>query len=87
MAKLRTLIIDDEPLARDRLRGMLAKEATIEILGECGSGPEAIAGSSIRGSAKRCRRVTSSTPTMPSIAAISSGVPMRPIGCSDTNLA
>jgi len=40
---LRTLIVDDEPLARDRLRAMLAKTADIELIGECGSGPDAIA--------------------------------------------
>jgi two-component system, LytTR family, response regulator len=42
VTKLRTLIVDDEPLARDRLRGMLVQEATIELIGECGSGPDAI---------------------------------------------
>ncbi len=41
--KIRTLIVDDEPLARDRLRGFLKAEASVEVLGECGSGPEAIA--------------------------------------------
>lgn len=40
---LRTLIVDDEPLARDRLRGFLKAEAGIELIGECGSGTEAIA--------------------------------------------
>lgn len=42
VSTLRTLIVDDEPLARDRLRGMLQRDAGIEIIGECGSGPEAI---------------------------------------------
>jgi len=42
VSTLRTLIVDDEPLARDRLRGMLRREATIEIIGECGNGPDAI---------------------------------------------
>ncbi len=41
--KIRTLIVDDEPLARDRLRGFLKAEAAVEVIGECGSGPEAIA--------------------------------------------
>jgi two-component system, LytTR family, response regulator len=41
--KIRTLIVDDEPLARERLRGMLGKEADVAIIGECGSGTEAIA--------------------------------------------
>ena len=39
---LRTLIVDDEPLARDRLRGMLGREAAIVLIGECSSGPDAI---------------------------------------------
>jgi len=43
VTKLRVLIIDDEPLARERLRGMVLAEPEVELLGECGSGPEAIA--------------------------------------------
>lgn len=41
--KIRTLIVDDEPLARERLRSLLAAEADVEIVGECGDGREAIA--------------------------------------------
>jgi two-component system LytT family response regulator len=41
--KIRTLIVDDEPLARDRLRGFLKAEPAVEVIGECGSGPDAIA--------------------------------------------
>jgi two-component system, LytTR family, response regulator len=41
--KIRTLIVDDEPLARDRLRGFLQADPGIELVGECGSGPEAVA--------------------------------------------
>ena len=40
--KIRTLIVDDEPLARDRLRGFLKAEPAVEVIGECGSGPEAV---------------------------------------------
>ncbi len=40
---LRALIVDDEPLARERLRTMLRDEPSIEIAGECASGTEAIA--------------------------------------------
>jgi two-component system, LytTR family, response regulator len=43
MSQLRVLIVDDEPLARDRLRAWLREERSVEIVGECGSGPEAIA--------------------------------------------
>lgn len=39
---LRTLIVDDEALARERLRSFLAGESDIEIIGECGDGAEAI---------------------------------------------
>ena len=43
MTKIRTLIVDDEPLARERVRGMLQQEPDVEILGEAGSGTEAVA--------------------------------------------
>ncbi len=43
MSRLRVLIVDDEPLARERLRAWLREEPSVEIVGECGSGPEAIA--------------------------------------------
>ena len=41
--KIRTLIVDDEPLARDRLRQLLQDEPEIEIIGECADGREAVA--------------------------------------------
>jgi two-component system LytT family response regulator len=40
--KTRTLIVDDEPLARERLRKLLEKESDIELLGECADGREAV---------------------------------------------
>jgi two-component system LytT family response regulator len=40
---IRTLIVDDESLARDRLRQLLEAEAGIEIVGECSDGSEAVA--------------------------------------------
>ena len=43
MNKLRALIVDDEPLARERLRSLLRDEPAVEIAGECGSGTDAIA--------------------------------------------
>jgi two-component system LytT family response regulator len=43
MNRLRVLIVDDEPLARDRLRAWLLEEPSVEIVGECGSGTEALA--------------------------------------------
>jgi two-component system LytT family response regulator len=45
--KIRTLIADDEALARDRLRRLLEPEPDIEIIGECADGREAVA--AIRG--------------------------------------
>ncbi len=41
--KIRTLIVDDEPLARGRLRQLLQNEPEIEIIGECADGREAVA--------------------------------------------
>lgn len=40
---IRTLIVDDEPLARQRLRKLLEADPDIVILGECGDGQEAVA--------------------------------------------
>jgi two-component system, LytTR family, response regulator len=40
---IRALIVDDEALARGRLRKLLAQAPDLEILGECSNGPEAIA--------------------------------------------
>lgn len=41
--KLQALIADDEPLARERLRFLLAADEEIEIAGECRNGREVIA--------------------------------------------
>lgn len=40
--KIKTLIVDDEPLARERVRRFLTDENDIEIVGECGNGAEAV---------------------------------------------
>ena len=40
---LRTLIVDDEPLARIGVRGLLASHADVEIIGECDNGGIALA--------------------------------------------
>lgn len=40
---LKTLLVDDEPLARDELRQLLAAHAGFDIVGECGNAIEAIA--------------------------------------------
>jgi len=41
--KIRTLIVDDELLARERLRQLLQSEPEIELVGECADGQEAVA--------------------------------------------
>lgn len=41
--KLRTLIADDEPLARERLRLLLANDESVIIVAECRNGKEVIA--------------------------------------------
>lgn len=40
--KIRTLIVDDEPLARSNILLLLQPDPEIEILSECGSGAEAL---------------------------------------------
>ena len=40
---VRTLIVDDEPLARRRLRSVLSSDPEIEIIGEAASGTSAVA--------------------------------------------
>ncbi len=40
--KLTALIVDDEPLARERIRTLLAGETDIELLGECPDGRAAV---------------------------------------------
>ena len=40
--QIRTLIVDDEPLARVILREMLARDSEVEIVGECVNGHEAV---------------------------------------------
>ena len=43
MTSLRVLIVDDEPLARQRLRHLLAEIPGTEVVGECGDGTDAAA--------------------------------------------
>jgi two-component system LytT family response regulator len=38
----RVLVADDEPLARERIRGMLARLPAYEIVGECGDGASTV---------------------------------------------
>ncbi len=43
MNRLKALIVDDEPLARERLRAMLEDETAVDLVGECADGIQAIA--------------------------------------------
>ena len=43
MKHIRTLIVDDERLARQKVRTLLADENDIEVVGECANGIEAVA--------------------------------------------
>ena len=42
-SKIRTLIVDDEPLARSNISVLLRLDSEVEIVSECGSGAEALA--------------------------------------------
>ena len=42
-ARIRVLVVDDEPLAREKIRTMVRDDPEIEIIGECVNGREAIA--------------------------------------------
>jgi two-component system LytT family response regulator len=42
MADLRVLVVDDEPLARERLRTFLGREPGVSVIAECGDGAEAV---------------------------------------------
>jgi two-component system, LytTR family, response regulator len=41
-SKIRTIIVDDEPLARSNLAVLLGLDPGIELVGECGSGDQAL---------------------------------------------
>lgn len=42
MKKMRTLVVDDEPLGRERLVTLLSAEPDIEVAGQCRDGEEAV---------------------------------------------
>jgi two-component system LytT family response regulator len=42
MTRIRTLVVDDEPIARARVLALLGEEADIEVVGECWSGAQAV---------------------------------------------
>src|SRR5918998_1451949 len=42
MKRIRTLIVDDEPLARERIRALLTDQPDVEVIGEARDGEEAV---------------------------------------------
>ncbi|HVF85934.1 MAG TPA: response regulator, partial [Pyrinomonadaceae bacterium] len=42
MTKIRVLIVDDEPLARERVKRFLAGEPDVEVIGECSDGIQTV---------------------------------------------
>ena len=42
MKKIRTLIVDDEPLAREGIIAMLADDSEVEVIGTCADGQTAL---------------------------------------------
>lgn len=42
MKKIRALIVDDEALARARIRALLKDHEAVEVIGQCGDGREAV---------------------------------------------
>jgi two-component system, LytTR family, response regulator len=42
MTKIRTLVVDDEPIARARVVSLLEQEEDIEVVGECANGQQAV---------------------------------------------
>ncbi|HYO63882.1 MAG TPA: LytTR family DNA-binding domain-containing protein [Pyrinomonadaceae bacterium] len=42
-ARIRVLVVDDEPLAREKIRTLLKDDPEVELVGECTNGAEAVA--------------------------------------------
>jgi len=40
--KIRALIVDDEPLARRRVKSLLAHDSSVDVIGECSDGYKAV---------------------------------------------
>jgi len=40
--KIRALVVDDEPIARERVLSLLQQEEDMEVVAECGDGPQAV---------------------------------------------
>ena len=42
MTKIRALVVDDEPVARDRIVRLLAQQADVDLVGQCSNGLETV---------------------------------------------
>jgi two-component system, LytTR family, response regulator len=42
VTKIRTLVVDDEPMARERIMSLLQQETDVEVIGECSDGGQAV---------------------------------------------
>ncbi len=42
MTKIRTLVVDDEPIARERILALLQQENDVEVIGQCADGVQAV---------------------------------------------
>ena len=42
MTKIRTLVVDDEPMARERILSLLQQENDVEVIGQCADGVQAV---------------------------------------------
>jgi two-component system LytT family response regulator len=42
VTKIRTLVVDDEPIARERIMSLLQQENDVEVIGECSDGVQAV---------------------------------------------
>jgi two-component system LytT family response regulator len=40
--KIRTLVVDDEPMARERILSLLSQETDVEVVGQCSDGVQAV---------------------------------------------
>jgi two-component system, LytTR family, response regulator len=42
VTKIRTLVVDDEPMARERIMSLLQQENDVEVIGQCSDGGQAV---------------------------------------------
>jgi two-component system LytT family response regulator len=42
VTKIRTLVVDDEPIARERILSLLQQENDVEVIGQCADGVQAV---------------------------------------------